>query len=129
MRASCCCLPDPAGAHANGYPTRRQTTEEGQAISKSYQQLYKQLLEALSKGLGCTEIEAQGKEFDFNFHEAITRQPSATVPENHVVDVLQRGFAIGSRLVRPAGVMVSVGPAEGGGSSASAAAKEDGAGE
>jgi len=88
----------------------KATTEEAQSVRSSYQQLYKQLLDAVTKGLGASEIEAEGKEFDFNFHEAMTRQESADVPENHVMAVLKRGFAIGNRLVRPAAVMVSVGP-------------------
>lgn len=102
-----CCGPLPP-AHR-----RRLASEDAIGVQNSYQQLYKQMLEVITKNLGAAEIEAEGKEFDFNLHEAITRQPSEDVPENHVMTVLQRGFAIGDKLVRPAGVMVSMGSPSG----------------
>jgi molecular chaperone GrpE len=87
-------------------------------------QLYKQLLEVLSKSFGAKEIEAVGKEFDFNLHAAIVRGESTEFDENHVIEVLQRGFTIGDKLVRPAGVRVSMGPGPGGAASESEAAAE-----
>lgn len=88
----------------------RLESEEAKKIQNSYMQLYKQMLAVFSKEFGCTEIESNGNEFDFNLHTAIVSVESADVPENHVVEVLQRGFMIGDKLVRPAGVRVSTGP-------------------
>ena len=52
-------------------------------------------------------FEAEGKPFDPNFHEAIGSVESSSLPANHVATVFQRGYMIGSRLLRPALVQVS----------------------
>jgi molecular chaperone GrpE len=54
-------------------------------------------------------IEPVGEKFDPNRHQAISMLPSATVPANHVVAVLQKGFLINERVLRPAMVTVSSG--------------------
>jgi molecular chaperone GrpE len=95
------------------------TTEEGTKIQNSYNQLYKQLLKVVTDNFGAVEIEAVGKPFDFNAHEAIVRAASDEYEEGLVVDVLQRGYMIGDKLVRPAGVRVSAGPGPGGAAPAS----------
>lgn len=59
----------------------------------------------------CTPIHPEGAPFDPQFHEAILQQPSATVPANHVVMVTQGGYQMHDRVVRPAQVIVSSGPA------------------
>jgi molecular chaperone GrpE len=55
-------------------------------------------------------IDAAGKPFDPNFHEAILQQPSADVPAGHVMQVTQTGYKLHDRVVRPAQVIVSSGP-------------------
>jgi molecular chaperone GrpE len=57
-----------------------------------------------------TAVEAEGKPFDPNLHEAISQQPSADVPPGTVLQVLQRGYQIGGRLLRPALVVVAQAP-------------------
>ena len=52
-------------------------------------------------------FEAEGKPFDPNFHEAIGHIESSTLPPNHVATVFQRGYMLGSRLLRPALVQVT----------------------
>ena len=59
---------------------------------------------------GVIEIEAQGKPFDPAMHEAMAQAPDASVPENTVVQVFQKGYALRNRLLRPAQVVVSVLP-------------------
>jgi molecular chaperone GrpE len=58
---------------------------------------------------GVTLIEATGKEFDPFVHEAVTHEPSETVPAGHVISELQHGYRIGDRILRPAMVRVSSG--------------------
>ncbi|KAJ1629897.1 GrpE-domain-containing protein [Pavlovales sp. CCMP2436] len=82
-------------------------------VHGNYQQLYKSMLKVFTESFGCTEVEAVGKPFDFNLHEAIMRVESAEIGEGDVVAVLQRGFVISGKLVRPAGVSVSAGPGAG----------------
>jgi molecular chaperone GrpE len=50
-----------------------------------------------------------GEKFDPNRHQAISMVPSAAVPAQHVVNVLQKGFLINERVLRPAMVTVSSG--------------------
>jgi molecular chaperone GrpE len=58
---------------------------------------------------GVTPIEAAGKEFDPFVHEAVTHEPSDSVPAGQVVSELQRGYRMGDRVLRPAMVRVSSG--------------------
>lgn len=59
----------------------------------------------------CEPIEPLGESFDPNFHEAILQQPSPDVPAGHVAMVTQTGYRLHDRVVRPAQVIVSSGPA------------------
>ena len=52
-------------------------------------------------------IDPQGEAFNPEFHEAVTVQPSAELEENSVMEVLQKGYKLHDRLVRPAMVVVS----------------------
>jgi len=59
---------------------------------------------------GVLEIEAVGKPFDPNVHEAMA-QEAGTQPEGTVVRVMRRGYKLKDRLLRAASVVVSSGPA------------------
>src|SRR4051812_12256829 len=61
---------------------------------------------------GLKEISPAGQRFDPNFHECISHQPSATVAEEHVIQVVRPGYTLNGRLVRPASVIVSSGAAK-----------------
>lgn len=58
---------------------------------------------------GIRKIEAEGQKFDPNFHQAMFEIPNADVPNNTVVQVVQAGYAIGDRVLRPAMVGVAKG--------------------
>jgi molecular chaperone GrpE len=60
---------------------------------------------------GLKEVNPAGQAFDPNLHEAISQQPSAEVAEGSVVTVVRTGFTLNGRLLRPASVIVSTGPA------------------
>ena len=60
---------------------------------------------------GLKEVNPVGQPFDPNLHEAISQQPSAEVPEGSVITVVRTGFTLNGRLLRPASVIVSSGPA------------------
>ncbi|MBW8781352.1 MAG: nucleotide exchange factor GrpE [Verrucomicrobia bacterium] len=60
---------------------------------------------------GLKEINPVGQPFDPNLHEAISQQPSAEVAEGLVITVVRTGYALNGRLLRPASVVVSSGPA------------------
>jgi molecular chaperone GrpE len=56
---------------------------------------------------GVKRIEAEGAEFDPNFHEAISHEPADGVESGHVIEVIQNGYVIGERVIRPALVRVA----------------------
>jgi molecular chaperone GrpE len=56
---------------------------------------------------GVNPIDAEGKAFDPNLHEAVMQQPSPDKPANTVLQVLEKGFTINERVLRPAKVIVS----------------------
>ena len=56
---------------------------------------------------GVKRIEAEGKPFDPNFHEAISHEPNADVPSEHVIAVVRNGYMLGERVIRPALVRVA----------------------
>jgi len=56
---------------------------------------------------GVTRIEAEGKEFDPNFHEAVTQEPCDTHPTGHVIAVVRQGYKLGDKVIRPALVRVA----------------------
>jgi molecular chaperone GrpE len=61
---------------------------------------------------GLKEVNPAGLKFDPNFHECISHQPSGDVAEEHVIQVVRLGYTLNSRLLRPASVIVSSGPAK-----------------
>jgi molecular chaperone GrpE len=65
-----------------------------------------QLLDMLKRH-GITPIDALNKPFDPNLHQAVMQQPSKDQPPNTVIQVLQQGFMIHDRVLRPASVIVS----------------------
>ena len=56
---------------------------------------------------GVKRIEAKGAAFDPNFHEAISHEPNDEVESEHVIDVVQNGYMLGERVIRPALVRVA----------------------
>ena len=68
----------------------------------------RELLKALEKNR-VRQFAPQGEKFDPNLHQAIFEVPDASVPAGHVVQVVQPGYMIGERVLRPAMVGVSKG--------------------
>jgi molecular chaperone GrpE len=58
---------------------------------------------------GVTRVDPVGEKFDPNYHQAMFEVPDATKPNNTVMNVVQAGFKIGERMLRPALVGVSKG--------------------
>jgi molecular chaperone GrpE len=61
---------------------------------------------------GLKEINPAGQAFDPHQHEAISHQPSEDVKEEQVLNVVRTGYSLNGRLLRPASVVVSSGPAK-----------------
>ncbi len=60
---------------------------------------------------GLEEIDASGKPFDPNLHEAVAQEETADAPEGQVIRQIRKGYRFRSRLMRPAGVVVAKTPA------------------
>ena len=65
------------------------------------------MLEKMMEKLGIEEIDPLNEKFDADKHQAMTMQPAADVEPNTVIAVMQKGYALNERLIRPAMVMVS----------------------
>lgn len=76
------------------------------AIHKSYQGIYKQLVDCL-KRIGVAPMRPEGKEFDPNLHEAVMREATDEYPEGTVIEQLQRGYFLNERVLRHAMVKVA----------------------
>ena len=92
--------------------------EEAQTIHRSYQGLYKQLVEVF-KQLGVSPMRVEGEAFDPSLHEAVLREPSEEHEEDVVIAELQRGYHLNGRVLRHALVKVSMGPGPQGGAAES----------
>ena len=73
--------------------------------------MIQQQLKSVLTEAGLEEIDAAGKPFDPNFHEAVSQQESAEVAEGNVLLQLRKGYQFKDRLLRPATVVVAKKPA------------------
>ena len=94
----------PAEAKANADPGLKALIEGVELTERS-------LLNALEKN-GVKKFDPSGEKFDPNFQQAMYEVPDASVPSGTVVQVVQAGYMIGERILRPALVGVSKGGAK-----------------
>lgn len=80
--------------------------EDCKTVKDSYEVAFKQLIEALKK-MGLSEIEALNKPFDPNMHEAVTQVPTDEFEPDTVAVVMQKGYKLDDRVLRPALVGVA----------------------
>ena len=86
-------------------------SDEAQTLHRSYQGLYKQLVEVL-KQQGVAPMRVVGQQFDPNLHEAVLREPSQEFKEDIITEELQRGYHLDGKVLRHALVKVSMGPGQ-----------------
>ena len=82
-----------------------------QSLQSGVSMIHQQLKKALSDA-GLEEVDATNQAFDPNFHEAVSQQESADVPEGHVLQQLRKGYKLRDRLLRPATVVVAKKPSK-----------------
>ena len=78
------------------------------SVAQGIQMVQTQLQTVLGKH-GCQPIEALGKPFDPNYHEALTQMPSAEQPAGNILQELRKGYTLYERVVRPSQVILSAG--------------------
>lgn len=79
---------------------------ESDVLLKGVEMVFKRMKELL-KNYDVVEIEAVGKKFDHRYHEALLVEESADQEDETVLEVFQKGYKLGERVVRPAKVKVS----------------------
>ena len=85
---------------------RTGTENPGPALLEGAQATLRELNKAFDKA-GIKLLDPKGQPFDPNWHEAMVAQESADVPPNTVLAVIQKGYSLNGRLLRPARVIVS----------------------
>jgi molecular chaperone GrpE len=86
----------------------RDRPVEGETASwaSGVELIYRKLL-AIVENEGVEEIETHGESFDPNIHEALSHEESEDYQEGEIIDVLQKGYRMGDRVLRPALVRVA----------------------
>ena len=90
--------------------TQNGQTEAVQSLQTGVNMVFQQLRTALLDA-GLEEVDATGKTFDPNLHEAVSQQETNDAPEGQVVQQLRKGYKLRERLLRPASVIVARHPA------------------
>jgi molecular chaperone GrpE len=93
-----------------GLAAAKQSNADLKTLTGGVDLVLNQLKSALATH-GLKEISPLGLPFDPHSHEAISHQPSVDVKEEHVLLVVRPGYSLNGRLLRPASVIVSSGPA------------------
>ena len=78
---------------------------KGSALHDGITMIYNQLIGSLQKN-GLEEIKAAGEKFDPNFHQAVMRVEDPEKEDNTVEEVLQKGYMVQGRVIRPSMVKV-----------------------
>lgn len=84
--------------------TQKNSNEEG--LLEGVKLTYKEIIK-LFETFNVKPVEAENQPFNPNFHQAVTQEETNDFPENTVSKVLQKGYLLHDRLIRPAMVIVS----------------------
>ena len=90
--------------------TQVAQADAGQSLQAGVSMIGQQLKQALTEA-GLEEVDAAGKPFDPNLHEAVAQRETADAPEGQVIQQLRKGYKLRERLLRPATVIVAKPPA------------------
>lgn len=83
-----------------------ENNQDIETLLKGVKLTHKEILKVF-QDCNVKPVQAENQLFDPNFHQAVTQKETNEVPENTVTDVLQTGYLLHDRLIRPAMVVVS----------------------
>ncbi len=83
-----------------------ENNQDLETLLKGVKLTHKEILKVF-QDFNVKSVQAENQLFDPNFHQAVTQKETNEVPENTVTDVLQTGYLLHDRLIRPAMVVVS----------------------
>lgn len=87
---------------------RESGSDDFKALIEGVELTERELLKAMTNA-GVNKFNPEGEKFDPNFHQAMFEMPNPEVPNNSVAQVVQEGYKIGERVLRPAMVGVAKG--------------------
>jgi molecular chaperone GrpE len=93
---------------ARALAAAQQANDNGPLV-QGITMVQKQLLDALRRH-GVNRVEAHGRPFDPNLHQAVMQQPTTEHPPMTVLQVLEQGYQLHDRVLRPARVVVAIAP-------------------
>ena len=97
--------------HFNMAMMAAEKSDNMDAIKQGLEMILKEYKKGLDE-LGVIPYDAVGEKFDPKLHDAMTNEPSGEVEEGYVIKQWSVGYKLGERLLRPATVVVSSGPAK-----------------
>ena len=83
-----------------------ENNKDIESLLKGVKLTHKEILKVF-QDFNVKPVKAENQSFDPNFHQAVTQKETDEVPENTITDVLQTGYLLHDRLIRPAMVVVS----------------------
>ena len=83
-----------------------ETNKDLDTLLEGVKMTHKEILKVF-QDFNVKPVKAENQSFDPNFHQAVTQKETDEVPENTITDVLQTGYLLHDRLIRPAMVVVS----------------------
>ena len=83
--------------------------ENEKLIEKEYKDIADKMIEVMKK-MGVEEVETVGKEFNYEYHDALFTEPSDEYPEEYITKELAKGFLLNGKCIRAAKVATSEGP-------------------
>lgn len=95
-----------------GLQAARASGAEVSALAEGMEMTYKQLMAILEKN-GIKQEDPVGQKLNAGAHQAVSVVESGEVPAGHVVAVMQKGYRLHERVIRPAMVVVAKAPADG----------------
>jgi molecular chaperone GrpE len=97
--------------HFNMAMMAAEKSDNMDAIKQGLEMILKEYQKGLDE-LGVVPYDAVGEKFDPKLHDAMTNEPSDEIEEGYVTKQWNKGYKLGERLLRPATVVVSSGPAK-----------------
>jgi molecular chaperone GrpE len=94
-------------ASASITPEARESNEVLRQVGDGIDMTMQELLAVFERN-GIHRINPEGQKFDHNFHQAVAQVPGGTVPPGSVVQVLQAGYMLHDRLLKPAMVTIAM---------------------
>lgn len=89
---------------------KKDTSGSMQSLQAGLTMVHQQLKSTLAE-VGLEEVDAAGKAFDPNLHEAVAQRETSEAPEGQVIEQMRKGYKLRDRLLRPATVVVAKPPA------------------